>query len=333
MSEQRRLGTDGPIVSAIGMGTWALGGPTSAGDQPVGWGRDYDKRQAADVLSASFDAGITLFDTADAYGCGTSERLIGETLGSHRDEIAIVSKWGNLIDEDTRQIVGTDASPAYIRTALDASLRRLRTSHLDLYLLHLSGLPVAEAQEMLGTLQDLVTEGKIRAYGWSTDEPELAAAWTCQPGFGAIEFEVNVVRDAPELVAICDERNLPGLCRGPLGTGLLSGKYGVGSQIEDTEDFRRVSPEWLNYFQNGRPVERYADRLRAVSDILTARGRTTAQGALCWLLARSPNLIPIPGARTVEQARANAAAIEHGPLTEEEMGAVHDALASPPQRP
>ena len=326
----RRLGPDGPLTSAIGMGTWALGGPTSAGGQPVGWGRSDDRAQAAAALRAAFDGGITLFDTADAYGCGTSERLIGEALGSRRDEITLVSKWGNVIDEETRQIVGSNASPAYIRTALEASLRRLRTDHLDLYMLHLSGLPVAEANEMLATLQDLVAEGKIGAYGWSTDEPDLAAAWVGQPGFGAIEFEINVVRDAPDLVALCDEHALPGLCRGPLGTGLLSGKYGAGSQIQDMDDFRRVSPQWLNYFQDGRPVEQYATRLRAVTDILTSSGRTVAQGALAWLLARSQNLIPIPGARTVLQAKENAGAMAHGPLNSEEMAAIWKALASPP---
>ena len=325
---QRQLGTNGPVVSALGMGTWGIGGPSSAGSQPLGWGGQYDREAAGHVLAAAFDSGITLFDTADAYGCGTAEQLIGENLAQHRDEITLVSKWGNVINEETRQLEGTNSTPAYVHNALDASLRRLRTDHLDLYLLHLSGLPVAEANDLVGTLVDLVDAGKIGGYGWSTDDPALATAWIGQPGFTAIEFEINVVRDAPELVELCEHRGLAALARGPLGTGLLTGKYSGDRRIEDPEDFRYASPEWLNYFHNGQPVERYASRLAVLTEILTANGRTLAQGALAWLWARSPNLIPIPGARTVEQVRENAAAMHHGPLDPGEMTAIHDTIAS-----
>lgn len=330
-THERRLHSAGPLVSAVGMGTWATGGPSSAGDQPIGWGTSWDPDGARTVLRAAFDAGVTVFDTADAYGTGTAERLIGEALGTVRDQIAIVSKWGNVIDEDARQLVGTDSTPEYLRQALEASLARLQTDRLDLYLLHLSGLPIDEANDLLGTLQDLVNEGKIGAYGWSTDEPELAAAWVGQPGFGAIEYEANVVRDAPDLIEISEHHQLPALVRGPLGTGLLTGSHPRGSEISDVQDFRRISPEWLNYFQDGRPVEQYAKRLESITDVLTGNGRTIAQGALCWLLARSPHLIPIPGARTIEQAIENAGAIEHGALAEEEMSAIEDALAARPR--
>ena len=325
---QRQLGANGKVVSAMGLGTWGIGGPSRAGSQPLGWGGHYDRREASDVLRAAFDAGITLFDTADAYGCGTAERLIGEALAAHRDEIAIVSKWGNVIDEATRQLVGSDSTPTYVRNALDASLRRLRTDHLDLYLLHLSGLPTDEANELLGTLGELVAAGKIRGYGWSTDDPAHAAAWLGQPGFEAIEFEINVVRDAPALVDLCDRHGLSAFARGPLGTGLLAGKYSVDNRIDDLDDFRCVSPAWLNYFRDGIPVEHYARRLRALTDVLTANGRTLAQGALAWLWARSPNLIPIPGARTVEQVRENANAMHFGPLSAAEMASIEATIES-----
>lgn len=308
------------------MGTWATGGPSSAGDQPLGWGSSWTRDGAAAVLRAAFDAGITVFDTADAYGAGMSERLIGETLQTVRDQIALVTKWGNIVDEPNRQLVGIDPSPAYVRTALDASLARLRTDHVDLYLLHLSGLPADHAADLLAVLQELVVEGKIGAYGWSTDAPALAAAWVGQPGFGAVEFEANVVNDAPDLVTICDDHNVSGIVRGPLGTGLLGGGHPVGSQITDVDDFRFLSPDWLNYFENGRPVGRYIRRLDAIGDVLTGHGRTLAQGALCWLLARSPRLIPIPGARTVEQARENAHALQHGPLTPDEVVEIRGLL-------
>ena len=326
MTAQRLLYTNGPSVSAIGMGTWATGGPFSFGEQPLGWGSSWTRDGAAAVLRAAFDAGITVFDTADAYGAGVAERLIGETLQTVRDQVAIVTKWGNIVDEPNRQLVGVDPSPSYVRIALDSSLARLRTDHVDLYLLHLSGLPVNQAADLRGVLQELVVEGKIGAYGWSTDDPSLAASWIGPPGFGAIEFEANVVNDAPDLVTICDAHNLAGLVRGPLGTGLLGGGHPAGSQVTDIADFRFRSPDWLNYFVNGRPVDRYMRRLDAIGDILTGNGRTLAQGALCWLLARSPHLIPIPGARTVEQARDNAQALQHGPLTSDEVNEIRQLV-------
>jgi aryl-alcohol dehydrogenase-like predicted oxidoreductase len=132
MSNQRLLNQNGQSVSAIGMGTWAIGGPSSSGDQPLGWGSSWTREAAADVLRAAFDAGITVFDTADAYGAGMAERMIGETLHTVRDQIAIVTKWGNLIDEPNRQLVGVDPSPAYVRAALEGSLARLRTDHVGL---------------------------------------------------------------------------------------------------------------------------------------------------------------------------------------------------------
>jgi len=332
MNDQRRsLVADGPEVSALGLGTWALGGPSAAGAQPLGWGGQFDRTEAANVFRAAYDSGITLYDTADAYGTGTAERLLGETLSGtpgKRDRITLVSKWGNTIDEEARQLTGQNATPEYVRQALAASLGRLRTDHLDLYLLHLSGLPVAEASELLGTLQDLVTEGSIRAYGWSTDDPELAAAWVGQPGFGGLEFEINVVHDAPELVALCESNGIPGLARGPLGTGLLTGAHPLGSLITDEQDFRRRSPDWLNYFRDGAPVKELAEALEAVRHILTSGGRTLAQGALAWLWARSPSLLPIPGARTVAQVRENAGAMEYGPLTTDQMREIDELLGA-----
>lgn len=303
----------------LGLGTWALGGPFWAGTQPLGWGNDFDPARGVEVLRTAFDAGITLYDTSDAYGTGAAERLIGEALSAKRDEVVLVTKWGNVIDEQNRQLVGEDASPGYVRTALEASLRRLRTDHLDVYLLHLSGLPVPQARELLGTLEELVDSGLIRAYGWSTDAHEAAASWVGQRGFGAVEFEINVLRDASAMVALCEDNDLVGLARGPLATGLLGGRYTSGTQILDAADFRRQSPEWLAYFRDGRPDPAFLAALQAIRDILTSDGRTLAQGALAWLWARSPALIPIPGARTVEQARSNAEALRHGPLSDQQM--------------
>lgn len=331
VSAGRELWPGGPVTSALGLGTWAIGGPSSTGSQPLGWGSDWDRAEAADVVQAAFEAGITLFDTADAYGAGTAERLLGEVLHGHREEVVLVSKWGNTIDEASRQLTGQNPSAGYVRRALEASLRRLRTDYLDLYLLHLSGLPVAEADGLLPVLEDLVREGKIRGYGWSTDDPDLAAAWVGRPGVRVIEFEANVLHDAPELIQLCETRDVTALARGPLGTGLITGAYPAGSRIVDELDFRYRSPEWLNYFTDGRPDPVLTARLEALIDILTSDGRTIAQGALAWHWARSTALVPIPGATSVAQVRENAAAWPTGPLTTEQMDQIQEALATTPE--
>ncbi len=328
MNARRKLWPGGPWTSALGLGTWAIGGPSWAGEQPLGWGSHWDRDEAADVVRAAFDAGITLFDTADAYGAGTAERLLGEVLHHHRDEVVLVSKWGNTIDEASRQLTGQDATPGYVRRALEASLRRLQTDHVDLYLLHLSGLPRAEAEELLPVLQDLLTEGMIRGYGWSTDDPDLATDWVGQPGFCGIEFEANVLRDAPDLIGLAEREGLSALARGPLGTGLITGCYPPGSRIVDERDFRYHSPEWLNYFTDGHPDPVLGAQLEALVDILTADGRTIAQGALAWHWARSPALVPIPGARTVAQVRENAAAQHAGPLTRQQLDQIHEVASA-----
>lgn len=331
----RSLWPDGPRVSALGLGTWALGGPSSAGDQPLGWGSRWDADEARRVVRAASDAGITLFDTADAYGAGTAERVLGDALGpltgSRRDEVTIVSKWGNTIDEGSRQLTGQDPSPSYVRQALRASLDRLGTGHLDLYLLHLSGLDADRAAVLLGTLEDLVHEGLVRGYGWSTDDPGLAGSWVGQAEVRAMEFEVNVVHDAAEMIDLCQTAGLSGLVRGPLGHGLLTGAHPRGSRIEDLQDFRRRSPDWLTYFSDGRPDDELAMRAEAVQDVLRSDGRTLVQGALAWLWGRSEVLLPVPGARTVAQMQENAAALDKGPLTHEQMSEVAELLSESPK--
>ena len=324
--QTRPLARTGIQVSPLGLGTWVLGGPFATGDTPLGWGAT-DDDEARRVLRAALDAGITLFDTADAYGAGHAERLLGEAVRGRRDEVVIVTKWSNTIDEARRRLTGVDTSPGYVRRALDASLRRLGTDRVDVYLLHASDLPVGRAQELLPVLEDLVAEGKLRAYGWSTDDPARAASWAGQPGCAATEFELNVLEDKPELVALCEDAGLLGLCRGPLAMGLLGGRYRAGTQIGADDVRGRQAPAWMRWFRDGRPDPDAVAAVDALRDVLTSGGRTLAQGALAWIWARSPALVPIPGARTVAQLEDNAGALAHGPLGTDELRQIDAILA------
>jgi aryl-alcohol dehydrogenase-like predicted oxidoreductase len=261
--------------------------------------------------------GVTFFDTADVYGAGHSERVLGRALAGHRDGVVIATKFGYTFDPDQRAITGQDATAAYIHRACRASLRRLGTDRIDLYQLHLGDLPAAQAQEMAGPLEELVAGGLIRAYGWSTDDPQRAAAFAGGAHCAAIQHELNVLADAPAMLAVCDSFGLASINRSPLAMGLLTGKYGPASQLPP-DDVRANQP-WVGYFTGGRPAPAWLARLDAVGEVLTAGGRTLAQGALGWLLARSPRAIPIPGIRTAAQAERNAAALRSGPLLPAEM--------------
>lgn len=321
---RRQLGRSGLELGGLGLGCWAIGGPFWAGAQPLGWG-EVDDRESARAIGAAVDLGVTFFDTADVYGAGHSERVLGAALRKVRDRVIIATKFGNVFDEPTRQVTGADASPQAVRAALEASLRRLNTDWIDLYQFHLSDYDPALAVEVRETLEELVKEGLIRAYAWSTDDPERAAVFAQGPHCVAVQHELNVFHDAPEMLSLCEQRNLTSLGRSPLAMGLLSGKFTATSRLPE-DDVRGRQPEWLRFFADGRPTPEWLARMDAVRDILTSGGRTAAQGALAWIWARSGQTLPIPGFRTVAQVRENVGALERGPLAPEQLRQLHPLL-------
>jgi aryl-alcohol dehydrogenase-like predicted oxidoreductase len=312
----RMLGKSGIEVSAIGFGCWAIGGPFYRDGSPAGWG-EVDDDESAAALRRALELGITFFDTADVYGTGHSEQVLGRALAGHRDEVVIATKFGNVFDPARQAITGADASPGHIQRACRDSLARLGTDRIDLYQLHLGDLPASQADDAMAALEDLVTAGLIRGYGWSTDDPERAAQFGKGTHGTAVQHEMNVLADNPDMLAVCDAFDLASVNRGPLAMGLLTGKYGAADRVPG-DDVRANAP-WMRYFTGGRPAPHWLARLDAVRDVLTSGGRTLAQGALGWLLARSGRTVPISGIRTVAQAEQNAAALDLGPLTPAEM--------------
>ncbi|MFB4270541.1 aldo/keto reductase [Nonomuraea sp. GTA35] len=323
----RQLGRSGIQVSAIGFGAWAIGGPFTSGGKPAGWGEVDDEESVAAVRRA-LDLGITFFDTADVYGTGHSERVLSRALAGRRDEVVIATKFGNVFDAGTRTVTGRDLSPGYIRQACRASLDRLGTDRIDLYQLHIGDAPLEQVDDLVATLEELVDDGLIRAYGWSTDDPERAAAFAKGPHCAAVQHELSVLRDAPAMLAVCETHELASVNRGPLAMGLLSGKYGPQSRLP-MNDVRGDSPAWMTLFRDGRPAPEFLAMMEAIRDILTSGGRTLAQGALGWLLGRSDRTVPIPGIRTVAQAEENAAALRHGPLSAAELARIGELLQRP----
>jgi aryl-alcohol dehydrogenase-like predicted oxidoreductase len=320
----RVLGRSGIEVSAIGLGAWAIGGPFSARGREAGWGEVDDDESIAAVRQA-LDLGVTLIDTADTYGAGHSERVLRRALAGRRDEVVIATKFGNTFDEVTRTRIGTDTSAGYIRAACQASLDRLGTDRIDLYQLHCDAEP-EQVDDILATLESLVDSGLIRGYGWSTDDPGKTAAFAAGPHCAATQHVLNVFEDAPDMLAVCDKHDLASINRAPLAMGLLGGKYGRDSQLAARDVRGTGGQTWVAYFRDGRPSPEFLRRLDAIRDVLTGAGRTLAQGALGWILARSPRTVPIPGIRTLAQAKDNAGALAAGPLTPAQLAEIDRLL-------
>ncbi len=324
---RRKIGHSGIEVSALGLGCWAMGGTWNWGDIPVGWG-EVDDEESIRAIRTAIDLGANFFDTADVYGCGRSERVLGKAIADRKDEVVVATKFGNVFDEEKRVWTGEDVSPAHIREACQASLRRLGLDRIDLYQLHIWSLPQAQAEEVAETLEALVAEGLIRAYGWSTDDLSCARLFAPRPGCSAIQMDLNVFKDASELLAICDRHDLASINRAPLAMGILSGKFGPDSKLPENDVRGQLGPEWVQFFKDGRPAPELLEKVDALRECLTSGGRTLVQGALAWIWGRSERTIPIPGFKTVKQAEENVRAMELGPLGPAEMRQVAEILAT-----
>jgi aryl-alcohol dehydrogenase-like predicted oxidoreductase len=326
--DTRPLGRSGLDVSALGLGCWAIGGAMRGADGlPIGWG-EIDDDEAVRAIRRALELGVTFFDTADIYGAGHSERLLGKALAHDRDRVLIATKFGITFADGERQATGTDSSPAYVRRACEASLARLGTDRIDLLQLHIGELPAGEADAIAAVLEELVDEGVIRAYGWSTDNPECVQRWAERGTCAAVQHTLNVFEDAPALLELCERYGLASVNRSPLAAGFLTGKYRAGVRV-GAEDWRAEQRDWSTFFTaDGEPEPEWLARLDAVREILTSGGRTPAQGALAWIWARSPNTVPIPGFKTVAQAEENAGALAHGPLLPAQLAEIAGLLTS-----
>jgi aryl-alcohol dehydrogenase-like predicted oxidoreductase len=304
----RTLGRSNIEVSALGLGCWAIGGQMWREGKPTGWGQ-VDDAESLRALQRGLELGVTFFDTADVYGAGHSEQILAKALKGKRQQVVIATKFGHVFDPQTRVQLGYNTSPDYIRSACEASLRRLDTDYIDLYQFHAGSYEVERAGEVMETLEALVTAGKIRCYAWSTDSVERARVFAQGTHCAAIQHRLNVLEDNPPMLKLCEEFNLASVNRGPLAMGLLTGKFSTESTFA-ADDVR----SWQEFNTPQR-----LQKLEAIRDVLTQGERTLAQGALGWLWARSEKTIPIPGFKTVAQVEENVRALEFGALSEAQM--------------
>jgi aryl-alcohol dehydrogenase-like predicted oxidoreductase len=318
---------NGRRVARIGVGCWAIGGPFFMDGRADGWG-EVDDAQSTRALHLAYELGARLFDTADAYGTGHSEEVLGRAFADRRGEVVIATKFGFTHDRTTRHLTGTDVTPAHMERALAASLERLGTSHIDLYQIHVGDVPDGEADALAEALERRAEAGDIGAWGWSTDDAHRVARMLDYRHFKAVQQQLSVFHEVPDLQRLAEENRLVNLNRSPLAMGFLTGKYTAASRLPAT-DVRAAGHDWVRDFADGRPTPEALRKLDAIRDLLTTGGRTLAQGALAWILARSPVALPIPGFKTEAQIRENLATLDKGPLPAATMREIDVLLKRP----
>ncbi len=315
---KRRLGRSGIDVSALGLGCWAIGGPWTMVDHPAGWGQ-VDDAESIRAIQYALDRGINFFDTAANYGCGHSERILGQAIAGRREQVVIATKFGYLVDPAKRVVVPSDDVVGHLRRDCEDSLRRLNTDYIDLYQFHVNAYEPAKAGEVRDALEELVAAGKIRWYGWSTDNVEGARVFAQGKHCTAIQHRLNMTNDTPQMLALCDEFDLASVNRGPLGMGLLTGKFTSESKFPEDD----VRTGWdLRQGETARRLQ----QVETARANLTRDGRTLAQVALGWIWARSGRTIPIPGFKTLAQVEENIAAANFGPLHDEQMKEIDEVF-------
>lgn len=322
---RRRLGRSGIEVGAVGLGCWAIGGPfwDRSGDEllPMGWG-DVDDGESIRAIHRALELGANFFDTANNYGAGHSERVLGRALRGRRDDAVLATKFGSVFDEAERTFYRDrklDMTLESVRAELEASLRRLGTDYVDLYLLHVGDYAVEDAPALRDVLEQLVAEGMIRWYGWSTDDPERARVFAAGPHCTAVEHQLNLVHDAPELLELCEAFDLASVVKSPLRSGFLSGKFTAATTFPENDGRHGID------LASGPGAERLA-QVDALRPVLTRDGRSHVQGALGWILTRSERTIPIPGFKSVAQVEENVGAASLPPLTAGQMREVEGMI-------
>jgi aryl-alcohol dehydrogenase-like predicted oxidoreductase len=310
--EYRRLGKTGRDVSVIGFGAWAIGG---------GWGT-VDDAQSLRALHAAADAGVTLIDTADVYGDGRSERVIRRFLAERPGETFFVAtKMGRRAPLDPAEY-----TLEHFRAWTDRSRENLGVDTLDLVQLHCPPTQVLYLPEVFAALDELVTTRAIAAYGVSVEKVEEAEKAIEFPGVATIQIIFNMFRQRPadRFLAEAARRDVGVLARVPLASGMLTGKLTAATSFE-ADDHRRFNRhgESFDMGETFAGVD-YETGLAVVEELkaLVPEGATLAQAALRWILQHEGVTTTIPGAKTPEQARANAAAGDLAPLLPETMARV-----------
>ena len=306
----RTLGKSGLQVSALGFGCMGLS---------FGYGPATDRNAGIAIIRAAVDAGVTFFDTAEAYGPFTNEELVGEALRPFRDRVVIATKFGFRF-ENGRQ-AGLDSRPSHIREVADAALRRLNTDRIDLLYQHRVD-PTVPIEDVAGTVSDLIREGKVKYFGLSEAGGQtIRRAHAVQP-VAALQSEYSLWWREPEreTLAALEELGIGLVPFSPLGKGFLTGHIDEKTTFDAT-DFRNVVPRFTE--ENRKANLAFVEWLKTFA---ARKGATPAQIALAWLLAQKPWIVPIPGTTKLNRLHENLGAAEIQ-LSSDDLRDIEDAVS------
>ncbi len=294
--ERRTLGTNGPEVSAIGLGCMSMTGGYS--DRP-------DRGEMISLIRTAVDRGVTFFDTAEVYGPFINEELVGEALAPFREQVVIATKFGFAFDDAGRN-VGLSSRPEDIKRVADASLQRLQVGSIDLFYQHRVN-PDVPIEDVAGAVRELIEAGKVKHFGMSeASVATIRRAHAVQP-VAAVQSEYSLWWRRPEegLLAACDELGIGFVPFSPLGKGFLTGTISTSTTFDPGNDIRSTIPRF---------EPEAIEHNRALIDLLAAvaqrKGATPGQIALAWLLAQRPWIVPIPGTRKLHRLEENIGAAD-----------------------
>jgi aryl-alcohol dehydrogenase-like predicted oxidoreductase len=290
---KRTLGMRGLEVSEQGLGCMGMSA----------WYGPTDEEESIATIRRALDLGITFLDTADIYGQGANEELVGRAIAGRRDEVVLATKFGNRVLADGSRTI--DGSPAYVREAIDASLRRLRVEHVDLYYQHRvdASTPI---EETVGAMAELVPEGKVKHIGLSEAGPQTIRRAHAVHPITALQSEWSLWTRDPEAEVLPTVRELGigFVAYSPLGRGFLAGRFASPDEL-DEDDFRKHHPR-----MSGENFERNRALAEHVRELAVEKGCPPAQLALAWVLSRGDDVVPIPGTKRRTYLEENAAASE-----------------------
>jgi aryl-alcohol dehydrogenase-like predicted oxidoreductase len=294
--QKRRLGKSNLEVSALGLGCMSMS---------TGYGPAAEMHEMIKLIRAAHDLGVTHFDTAEVYGPFANEELVGEALQPIRNQVTIATKFGFDIDPETgKRGAGTNSRPEHIKLVADASLKRLRTDHIDLFYQHRVD-PDVPIEDVAGAVKELVAEGKVKHFGMSEAGVQtIRRAHAVQP-VTAVQSEYSLFWRGPEaeLLPTLEELGIGFVPFSPLGAGFLTGKIDENTKFDPT-DFRNLVPRFSPEARKANMV--LVDLVKAVA---VRKGATPAQVALAWLLSQKPWIVPIPGTTKLHRLEENLGAV------------------------
>lgn len=301
-------------VSALGLGCMGM---SSA------YGPAADKGDMIRLIRTAYDLGITHFDTAEAYGPFANEELVGEALQPIRDKVTIATKFGFDIDLETgKRTGGTNSRPEHVKAVADASLKRLRTDHIDLFYQHRVD-PDVPIEDVAGAIKELISEGKVKHFGMSEAAVQtIRRAHAVQP-VTAVQSEYSLFDRGPEaeLLPVLDELGIGFVPFSPLGAGFLTGKIDENTKFDPT-DFRNMVPRFSPEARKANIV-----LVNLVKGVAERKGATPAQVALAWLLAQKTWIVPIPGTTKLHRLEENLGAV-NVELTKPDLKEIDEASSS-----